>query len=110
MNTKQIQDIVNRSTRNDIESQPLGRYSWDQSQNDAIGAARSRASCLWDLLDLAEEHKHNHDVIIAVMATAGGKDFFDTNEDIRKAFVKAYTKFFDGDDDIPEYFDCEMYV
>jgi len=111
MKTQQeIQAIVNRSTRNDIESQPLGRYSWSQEQNDAIGAARSRSRSMWALLDLAEAHQDNPNVVRAVMATAGGKDYFDDSDVIKSAFVARYKKFFDGDDDVPEYFECELYV
>ena len=107
MKTQQeIQAIVNR-TRN-LGSQPRGRYSWSQDQNVAIGAARARSRSMWNLMDLAEAHQDNYNVIMAVMATAAGKDFFDDNAVIRRAFVARYKKFFKGDD-IPEYFECEMY-
>lgn len=111
MKTQQeIQAIISRSTRNDIGSQPLGRFSWNVEQNNAIGAARDRSRSMWALLDLAEAHSNNHNVVRAVMATAAGKDFFDDSDVIKRAFVARYKKFFDGDDDIPEYFDCELYV
>jgi len=105
----EISAIINRSTRNDIESQPLGRYSWSQAQNDAIGAARARSTCMFDLLDLAEAHQENYNVVMAVMATATGKSFFDDNSVIKRAFVKRY-RTFTGEDAIPEYFECELYV
>ena len=107
---QEITAIINRSTRNDLGSETLGTYSWNQGQNDAIGAARARSSSMWQLLDLAEAHSENRNVVRAVMATAGGRDYFDDSDVIKRAFVARYKKFFNGDDDIPEYFGCEMYV
>ena len=108
-NQQEIQAIITRSTRNDLGSQPAGRFSWHQPHNVAIGAARARSGNMWALVDLAEAHQDNRHVVRAVMATIGGNDFYADYDVIAKAFVKRYRKFM-GDDDIPEWFECELYV